>query len=322
MTDKINTEAKYLLQNIDFGGEGAHLAYTLGSGAASGMNDYYMLKSDDVQLDEEQQSILKGIIEKAEGDLPNSAFAYVPDADKTSSRKLRIDDANHTRAAVAALGAGFRGNKVEIPEKDMASVKRKVRAAYRKYFPDNDMPEVLKSLEEGSDVVSGSNNTTDSSGKSPDTISKNKEETMTTEVVNDNKDFEAIQKALEENTALLKAAEERALAAEKEAEEIKKAAEQAEIQKAKDDLTQVVKGWESVSEEDRPAMVEALYKAEDSLTIIKHMEAQEERINKLKEDFGTKEHGADGEVVVKSHSEEQKAGVLDILKNRKANKAQ
>lgn len=88
-------------------------------------------------------------VTKKEGDenLPASAFAYTPDKESPSTWKLRIDDANHTRAAVAALGAGFRGNKVEIPSDDLAAVKRKVSSAYKKFFPDkkDDLPEILKS---------------------------------------------------------------------------------------------------------------------------------------------------------------------------------
>lgn len=87
-------------------------------------------------------------VSKKEGDvsLPASAYAYTPDKSEVSTWKLRIDDANHTRAAVAALGAGFRGNKVEIPSEDLPAVKRKVKAAYKKFFSDQkELPEVLKS---------------------------------------------------------------------------------------------------------------------------------------------------------------------------------
>jgi hypothetical protein len=65
-----------------------------------------------------------------------SSFAYVPDKDKPSTWKLRIDDANHVRSAVAALGKGFRGNKVRIPADEKDSVIRKVRAAYKKFYPE------------------------------------------------------------------------------------------------------------------------------------------------------------------------------------------
>lgn len=86
---------------------------------------------------------------KKEGNeqLTADKYAYVPDPESPSTWKLRIDDAQHVAAAVAALGKGFRGNKVEIPEQDLAAVKRKVAAAYRKFFPDNEVPEVLKALQ-------------------------------------------------------------------------------------------------------------------------------------------------------------------------------
>lgn len=104
---------------------------------------------------QEVQDMLIDLISKAatkkEGSetLSASAYAYVPDATKPSTWKLRIDDANHTRAAVAALGEGFRGNKVSIPSADLPAVKRKVAAAYKKFFPDaKELPSILKSKEE------------------------------------------------------------------------------------------------------------------------------------------------------------------------------
>ena len=50
--------------------------------------------------------------------LSASSYAYTPDKKEPSTWKLRIDDANHVRGAVAALGKGFRGNKVELPAED------------------------------------------------------------------------------------------------------------------------------------------------------------------------------------------------------------
>ena len=87
-------------------------------------------------------------VKKKEGDemLPASAYAYTPDKEQVSTWKLRIDTPENTRAAVAALGKGFRGNKVEIPEADLPAVKKKVARAYRKFFPDNEVPEILKAL--------------------------------------------------------------------------------------------------------------------------------------------------------------------------------
>jgi len=87
-------------------------------------------------------------------DFPAEAFAYVPDPESPSTWKLRLWDslgdketARQIGMAVAALGPGFRGNKVEIPEGDLARVKARVLAAWRKTHPDaerGDEPDVLK----------------------------------------------------------------------------------------------------------------------------------------------------------------------------------
>jgi len=90
---------------------------------------------------------------------PAEAFAYVPDESKPSTWKLRLWDsltdkesAAQIGRAVAALGAGgFRGNRVRIPAGDLAGVKSKVLAAWKRVNPDSDIaeaPEVLKVLGE------------------------------------------------------------------------------------------------------------------------------------------------------------------------------
>lgn len=80
--------------------------------------------------------------------VPASGWAYTPDKTETSTWKLNISDATHTSGALAALGPkGYRGNKVEIPEEDLPAVKRKVRAAYKKFYPDNELPDILKASE-------------------------------------------------------------------------------------------------------------------------------------------------------------------------------
>lgn len=89
---------------------------------------------------------------------PSSDYAYVPDPDLPSTWKLRLTstpggdpDPQIVGAAVAALGKGFRGNKVEIPSTELAAVKSKVKAAWKKANPDKkeaDMPSVIASAEE------------------------------------------------------------------------------------------------------------------------------------------------------------------------------
>lgn len=80
-------------------------------------------------------------VTKTEGGVKFSAkhYAYVPDPDEPSTWKLRLYDkpgdstpsAALTGDATAALGPkGWRGHKVQIPEKDLAGVKAKVAAAY------------------------------------------------------------------------------------------------------------------------------------------------------------------------------------------------
>jgi len=99
-------------------------------------------------------------------DFPAGDYAYVPDPQKPSTWKLRLTstpggkpDARIVGAAAAALGPGFRGQKVQIPADDLAAVKRKVRSAWRKANPDkgaDEMPGGIKeaaSLEEAANVA-------------------------------------------------------------------------------------------------------------------------------------------------------------------------
>lgn len=75
---------------------------------------------------------------EADGEHPASHYAYVPDATSPNTWKLRIDDAAHVGGAIAALGKGFRGQKVEIPGGDRAAVVAKVKAAWLKFHPDKE----------------------------------------------------------------------------------------------------------------------------------------------------------------------------------------
>lgn len=95
-------------------------------------------------------------IKKTEGGekFPASDYAYTPDKMKPSTWKLRLTsspggdpDPAIVGAAVAALGKGFMGNKVQLPEDAHAAVKAKVKAAWLKANPDKtakDLPPVLK----------------------------------------------------------------------------------------------------------------------------------------------------------------------------------
>lgn len=92
---------------------------------------------------------------KTEGGVayPASDFLYVPDPKKPSTWKLRIAEGKPGNVTVAQLGraaaafssGGFRGNKVEMPSGEMASVKRKLRAAYKKLgVATEDIPESIR----------------------------------------------------------------------------------------------------------------------------------------------------------------------------------
>ena len=244
-----NTKAKYLLTGVSFEHEEAHLAYTLGTGAASQKNDPYILKADD-NISEEDKQLVEDIL-KSEGDLPNSAFAYVPDKDKTSTRKLRIDDARHTALAVAALGKGMMGNKVEIPEKDLPAVKRKVKAAYKKFYPDKEVPDILKSVEV--DALSVSDKLTADNGTThKDTIVEKVEITPEQWA-----QFQEMQKSLEAFQAK----------------------EQADIKKSKEDI---VKSAGFIGDEE--TVVELLLKSEDSAIVEEIIVKAVEAINKAKEE--------------------------------------
>lgn len=59
---------------------------------------------------------------------PASEFAYVPDPEKPSTWKLPIFDAHHVGGALAAMTSDYRGNPVEIPERDRKAVMEKIMA--------------------------------------------------------------------------------------------------------------------------------------------------------------------------------------------------
>ena len=93
---------------------------------------------------------------------PAAAFAYVPDAEKPSTWKLRLWEdptkkvtrAQLGRAAAALSPGGFRGQKVQIPSADLPAVKRKIRAEYRKLDVEpEEMPRWVKEAETREEVL-------------------------------------------------------------------------------------------------------------------------------------------------------------------------
>ncbi|MDE2099054.1 MAG: hypothetical protein KGL39_17505 [Patescibacteria group bacterium] len=94
-------------------------------------------------------------------EFPASDYAHVPDKHHPSTWKLRLTsepggkpDARHVGAAIAAISPeGYRGERAEIPEAAMGSVKERLRGAWKEANPDKDeadMPEhIQKAFGEG-----------------------------------------------------------------------------------------------------------------------------------------------------------------------------
>lgn len=85
---------------------------------------------------------------------PAAAYAYVPDPEKPSTWKLRLwetptekETAAQVGRAIAAIGKGFRGQKVQLPADAVKGVKAKIRAAWKRTNPgkkEAEMPAVLR----------------------------------------------------------------------------------------------------------------------------------------------------------------------------------
>ena len=78
-------------------------------------------------------------------------YAYAPEGTHPSEWKLPIHDSAHVSAAIAAIGKGFRGNRVDLPADAVAGVKRKIRAAWRKHNPDKSDDEMPEAIRESAD---------------------------------------------------------------------------------------------------------------------------------------------------------------------------
>lgn len=152
-------------------------------------------------------------------------YAYTP-SDEPSSWKLVIGDKAHVAGAVAALGKGYRGNKVSIPEADLPGVKAKVRAAYKKFYPDNEVPDVIKK----------------SVNTMVDTITKADHEVAVTK---------AVETALAPVQVELQKAQEKIAAYEAEKVAVKKAAREASLKPfvTKEELPNLMKAFETLGDE-------------------------------------------------------------------------
>ena len=316
----VNTTAKYLLEEITFDHENAHLAYTIGSGAASKKNKAFLFKGEEEldldALDDESLEFLKAMKTEQGKKLSASSFAYVPDAEKPSTWKLRIDDATHVRSAVAALGKGMMGNKVQIPSKDLAAVKRKVRSAYKKFYPDNDVPTVLKSLDgEESGLMLGSDDNAN--------LGINKEENNMTDKTFTQED---LNKAAEDKALELLKAKEKEL----EAELLKKFEKQQEEKELHKSTTTILKGMDFIKEEliedvvksvilsENDSIMKAFEAAKETIELAKAAEATaKEDLVKFKDEFGTPEAiQGDAKEANDLTFQEKKARAVEIAKSQ------
>lgn len=259
----------------------------------SGMYEIVQKAFKRAESDEKIMQVLKAAKKKKEGDIYLTAdqYAYVPDTEKVSTWKLRIDDAEHVKAAAQALSpAGLMGNKVQIPSEDVGAVKRKVKAAYKKFYPDADK-ETLDNLFKASDI----NN-----------VEVNLENVDITKSV----EFqEMLQKALAADPRIA------------EAQEILKAAETV----ARDETVKFVKSANFIAEDQQESLVNFLMKSrktEDHAlvqNILKSAMDAIEKANKevadVKEKFALTESGLDGNVDL-SGAEVDLTKAKDFLKGK------
>lgn len=326
MTDTVNTEAEYLLRDIDFSEDNAHLAYTLGSGAASGKNEAYLFKGETLAMTntEKEEAIIlaKGMMyndkrRKMEMALTDMYKEMYPDKDMY----MFVEDFDDKEmiymmdSKLYKMPYMMMGDKIMPMMKEVMEMRKE--ESYVPMYKSNS-PENLES--KGSDALSGS-----IVNKADNGVNKNKEEHMadTNEITVDvtkSAEFLELQKSMADMQELLKSEQAARESAEKEKTEIQKAAELERIEKAKTDMTEVVTVWdlekadESLKSVD---VVDALLKSESSSVLINAMEALHKRNELLKAEFG-KEEGFDGEVKPSATElEKSKSSVAEILKARK-----
>lgn len=214
--------------------------------------------------------------------LKASDYAYVPDPEKTSTWKLRIDTARHVAAAVAALGKGFRGNVVEIPEEDLPTVKKKVRAAYKKFYPENEVPTILKSaitplISEDSEINKSFNEDTQSTKTKGDHVST---KTLPTDDILKSQEMQEILKEQIE-----KATKEKDLELQKALQAIE-VLEKAEKKRRETGFTNIIKSLQVVDEADVAPLVSVLMKSEeDAALILATLEKAANEVKSVKEQF-------------------------------------
>lgn len=304
MNNDKNTKAKYLLKDITFAGENAHLAYTLNSlgGNAIEDNEPIILKAkeDFENLSEEQKNQLEEIkqIEKSWKEKLNiiqeSLRSYLKNMNPDKyyyDSDVCVEDIDDTNIyfeiewnKLYRISYTFQDNKATFSGEPIRVVKT---------------PNYIDLQQEDQVEKSNKNKTT-------------KEETVKMAGEKSGESLVEVQKKLDKMEELLKAQETRATEAEK-------ALEQADIEKAKSGITEVVKSWEHVDKQDE--LVEALYKSENIDVLLGYINSINEKYAEIKKSV-TEEQGKDGELapsMSKSQMEHErvKKALETINKGRK-----
>lgn len=291
----------------------------------------------DERVEVERRSIFLPVDDNSGHEDPNRLmknFAHTPDVNDPLVWKFRIDSEDYIKASIYAL----KTNRVELSEEEKGSVVEKVAEAYKKFFPeDQELPSVLKSSSEidtsgaASDGNIGSMDNTSTIKNVPSGINIEKKKdnmpdkntdstdntTTTTNESVDNQDLETLQKSMVEVTELLKAADARAEAAEKKADDIEKYAKAEKLEKAQSDMTEIVKAWDLDESIEVVEVVKALMKS-GSDVLVTVMEDLHKKVEEVKKNFGEEEHGVDGDIKNSTGTDKIKKSVGDILKARKA----
>lgn len=219
-------------------------------------------------------------------------YAYTPDKEKPSTWKLRLDDSRHTAAAVAALGKGFRGQKVDIPEDDMSAVKSKVRKAYKKFFPDNDVPDIIKSMENTDSVIKSEDKNKPEGNSSVNITKKGDPIVDLNELLKSAEAQDLIKSLVAEATKDKEAEKEELAKSNKALADRLEAVEKAEKARIVESYTTVVKAFSFVAEDNVEPLVKALIdNSAVSEVVLDVLTKAKEEIEKVKEEFG-KELGA------------------------------
>lgn len=106
----------------------------VGSGADGTLADHMFgtMQWRHTDMNDEVYDEARTLLRVTAAEKSKSDYAYTP-TDNPSDWKLDISDKDHAAAAKAALGKGYRGNKVEIPSDDRQAVIDKVNAACRRF---------------------------------------------------------------------------------------------------------------------------------------------------------------------------------------------